>query len=101
MFSELPLIITPKALTHIKQIMSQKSIPKGYGLRVGTNNAATCGNTSFMLGFDEKKSGDDSFQFEGIEILINKKELLYLIDIKLDYEEGNKVAGFKFDKIAV
>lgn len=101
MITDLPLIITPKALVKIKLIMTEKSVPKGYGLRVGTNNAATCGTTSFVLGFDEKKLGDDSFPFEGIEVIINKKEMLYLIDITLDYEDSKEVSGFKFDKVAV
>ncbi len=98
MISELPLNITSEALEQIKMIMAKKSVPQSYGLRVGTNSAATCGTISFMLGFDEKKSGDDSFQFEGIEVLINKKEMLHLIDITLDYEEGEEASGFRFDK---
>ena len=98
MIFELPLKITPEALKQIKMIMSEKSVPQGYGLRVGTNSAASCGTTSFMLGFDKKKVGDDSFQFEGIEVLINKKEMLHLINVTLDYEEGEEVSGFRFDK---
>lgn len=98
MISELPIQITPKALVNIKAIMKEKSVPEDYGLRVGTNKAATCGTTSFMLGFDSKKSGDDSFNFEGIEILIDKKEMLYLLGITLDYEAGKEATGFKFEK---
>jgi len=98
MISELPLKITSEALEQIKMIMTEKSVPQGYGLRVGTNSAASCGTTSFMLGFDEKKAGDDSFKFEGVEILINKKEMLHLIDMTLDYEEGEEASGFRFDK---
>jgi iron-sulfur cluster assembly protein len=101
MISELPIQITPTAMANIKLIMTKKDVPEGYGLRIGTNNAATCGSTSFMLGFDTKKSGDDSFSFEGIEVLINKKEMLYLIGITLDYEEGKETAGFKFEKTEV
>lgn len=100
MISELPILITPKAITKIKLIMDEKSIPEGYGLRVGTNNAVTCGTTSFILGFDTKKSGDDSFRFEEIEVLINKKEMLYLIDITLDYEDEKESSGFKFEKLS-
>lgn len=100
MISELPIQITPKALVHIKSIMKEKSVPENYGLRVGTNSAASCGTTSFMLGFDSKKSSDDSFSFEGIEILIDKKEMLYLIDVTLDYEVGKEATGFKFEKLA-
>lgn len=98
MISNIPVHITPKALAKIKLIMDEKAVPEGYGLRVGTTNSVSCGTTSFMLGFDTKKSGDDSFNFEGIEVLINKKEMLYLINLTLDYEEGKEISGFKFEK---
>ena len=78
--------------------MAKKSIPKDHGLRLGTKNSVSCGTTSFILGFDTKKSGDDSFFFEGIDILIKKKELLHLMDITLDYVETEEVAGFRFEK---
>lgn len=98
MISTLPVHITPEAITKIKLIMDQKSIPSGYGLRLGTKNSVSCGTTSFLLGFDTKKTGDDSFNVEDIEVLINKKELLFLIDITLDYHQGEEVSGFKFNK---
>ncbi len=94
----MPVQITDKALFNIKSIMKKKSIPSHYGLRLGTNNGASCGSTSYIIGFDTKKSGDDVFIYEGIEVLINKKEVLPLIDITLDYEEGKEVYGFKFEK---
>ncbi len=98
MFIELPVQITPKALANIKAIMSKKSIPKKYGLRLGTSDAASCGVTNFILGFDIKKTSDDMFSYQGIEILINKKEMLHLIGITLGYEEAGDVSGFKFIK---
>ena len=99
MISNLPVIITPKALDKIKAIMAKKSIPKDHGLRLGIENSASCGTTSFIIGFDTKKSGDDSFSLEGIEILIKKKELLHLIDITLDYVESEDSSGFQFAKL--
>jgi len=97
MFNELPLHITPIAFAKIKSIMEAKKVPKGYGLRVGTKNTNSCGATSFMLGFDTKKSTDDSFIFEDLEVLITKKDLLFLVGITLDYELSENVSGFKFE----
>lgn len=98
MIKELPIHITPKAFENIKRIMTNKQVPAGYGLRIGTKNTNSCGASSFMLGFDTKKSSDDSFEIEGIEVLINKKELLFLVDLTLDFEEGVEASGFKFEK---
>jgi len=97
MIKELPLTITPKALFMIKRIMKKKEVPNGYGLRIGTQNTNSCGASSFMLGFDTKKTTDDAFEIDGINVYINKKDLLYVVDLKLDYEENQEVSGFKFD----
>lgn len=99
MIKELPIEITPKALSKIKLIMQDKEIPEGYGLRVGTNKSASCGTTSFLLGFDEQKTGDDSFEVEGVNVYINKKEMLYLMGITLNFIEGEEESGFRFDKV--
>lgn len=98
MIKELPLTITPKALTMIKEIMENKEVPEGYGLRIGTQNTNSCGASSFMLGFDTQKSSDDAFKANDIDVFINKKELLYVVDLVLDFEEGEDVSGFKFNK---
>ncbi len=98
MISSIPVIITPSALTKIKSIMAEKAIPKDYGLRLGTNDAASCGTTSFIIGFDTKKTGDDSFIFEEIEVLIKKKDMLYMINITLDYLDTKDQKGFQFGK---
>ncbi len=98
MISTLPISITSEALKQVKIILDKKSIPAKYGLRIGISNAVSCGATSFILGFDEKKTSDDSFQVAGIEVLISKKELLHIIGLTLDYEVGKKAAGFKFNK---
>ena len=98
MLKESPVHITPKALDMIKSIMESKEVPDDYSLRVGRNNSASCGATSYVLGFDTRKSTDDSYLIEGVEVLINKKEMLFLIDLTLDYEDGEETSGFRFDK---
>ena len=97
MLMELPVYITKKALDNIKRIMWTKQVPEGYGLRIGTDNSNSCGTTSFTLGFDIPKSSDDVFKVDDIDVLVNKKELLFLMDLTLDFEEG-EVSGFRFNK---
>ena len=99
MITSLPIKITPNAFDKIKLIIKEKSIPQGYGLRIGTNKAMSCGTTSFVLGFDTKKTGDDSFTYQDLDIFINKKEMLFLIDITLDFVNMEEVSGFKFEKL--
>ncbi len=93
----LPLHISDKALTEVKNIISHKSIPKDYGLRIGMKGAG-CGGMSFLLGFDHQKEGDDVFEKEGLTIYIEKKHLMYLIGMEVDFYEGSDARGFTFAK---
>ena len=71
---ELPIEITSKALEEIKNILTNKGIPEGYGLRIATKGMG-CG-VGFKLGFDKKKDSDDEYLIEGVQILIRKSEYL-------------------------
>jgi iron-sulfur cluster assembly protein len=93
-----PIEITPKASEEIKNIMSNKGIPKDYALRIGVKGGGGCGGASYFLGFDKKKETDEVYNIEGIEILLEKRQLMYLLDLKLDFEDRETERGFTFDK---
>lgn len=93
-----PIEITPKAAEEIKSILTKKGIPPDYFLRVGVRGGGGCGGASFFLGFDKQKDGDDCYTIEGIKVLIEKRQLLYLIGVKLDFEERKDERGFVFEK---
>ena len=88
----MPVFITEKAVAEVHKIMQNKSIPKEYGLRVGT------GGMSFMLGFDKKKETDMEFAIDGIPVYIEKKHTMYLLGMEVDFYEGNDERGFTFVK---
>ncbi|WP_027001466.1 HesB/IscA family protein [Hugenholtzia roseola] len=92
--------ITAKALEKIKQIRSQKNIPPHYHLRLLVEGGGGCGGARFRLGFDTKKDEDEAFEIEGLTVIYQKKQLLYLIDKEIDYEERQEAAGFVFNKAA-
>jgi len=91
----MPLKITKKALEKIRDIMHTKKIPKNYGLRVGTQSAG-CIGVSHMLGFDRMKKNDMAYERNGISIFIEKKNVMYLVGLKLDYLEDEDTSGFSF-----
>jgi iron-sulfur cluster assembly protein len=93
-----PIEITPKAVAEIQNIMSTKGIPKEYALRIGVKGGGGCGGASYFLGFDKKKENDEVYTIEGIEVLLEKRQLMYLLDLKLDFEERETERGFMFDK---
>ncbi len=93
-----PVKITKNALLEIKSILKNKNIPGEYGLRIGIKSGGGCVGISYMLGFDKATATDDVYDWNGIEILIEKKHLMFLIDIELDYHSTADSQGFTFNK---
>lgn len=66
-----------------------------YGLRIGIKGSG-CSGTSFLLGFDKPKTGDDIYMHEGIPVYIEKKHVMYLLGLEIDYEDNENATGFVF-----
>jgi iron-sulfur cluster assembly protein len=90
-----PVLITEKAETEIKNILTTKNIPVDYHLRVGVKGGG-CGGISYALGFDKPKPEDQSFEISGIPVLIEKKHLMFLMGMQIDFFEGEDARGFTF-----
>jgi iron-sulfur cluster assembly protein len=91
-----PIHITPKALVEIKHILKNKNIPSDYSLRVGVKGAG-CG-VGFILGFDKKKDADLEYLMDEVKVLLDKKHLMYLIGMSVDFHESEDARGFTFIK---
>lgn len=96
MDKELPLQITPLALQEIKNIRQNKGIPVDYALRIGIRGAG-CG-ASYLIGFDKAKPTDDIYELDGVQILIDRRHLLYLVGVQVDFEDTAEARGFTFSK---
>lgn len=96
----LPLSLTPDALSEIKHIIEQKSIPEDYGLRVGKKTGSACagGESSYVLGFDKKSDTDDAYIHEGIDVYIDRKDMMYIIGVEIDFVNTNTSRGFVFNQ---
>ncbi len=99
----IPVTITDKAFIHIQTILQTKSIPKEYGLRLIVQGGNGCSGVNFRLGFDKKKNEDESYFLENsllnnetIEVIYQKKDMLFLIGLEIDFEERNNEQGFVF-----
>lgn len=93
---EPPFGITEKALKEINIILREKNIPGDYSLRVGIKGGGGCGGASFLLGFDQKKEGDEVFMIQGISVLMEKKHAMFLAGKEIDFEDGAVARGFIF-----
>ncbi|MEP5612933.1 MAG: iron-sulfur cluster biosynthesis family protein [Cyclobacteriaceae bacterium] len=89
-----PIEITDSALSEIKNILKNKGIPEEYGLRVGVRGAG-CG-VAFKLGFDKKKEMDDEYFVDEVQVLIQKKEMMFLVGKKIEFYDESDGRGFVF-----
>ena len=95
MFKELPVKLTLAAIAEIKDTFERKKIPAEYALRIGMKGSG-CSGTTFIIGFDTQKEQDEIFELEGFKIYIEKKHLLYLFDIQVDFIANETERGFVF-----
>jgi iron-sulfur cluster assembly protein len=91
----LPLNLTEGAVKQLKTIMREQNIPSDYGLRVGVKGGG-CSGFSYILGFDEKKEGDETFSISGLNVLMQKSHAIYLLGMEIDFIEGLNNRGFSF-----
>lgn len=91
----IPIKITEKAELEIKNIMNNKNIPADYSLRVGVKGGG-CGGMAYALGFDKPKDGDENMEISGISVLIEKRHVMFLIGMQIDFFEGDEARGFTF-----
>lgn len=97
--NRIPVSITPKAVTQIKAIMQAKAIiPEAYGLRVGVRGGG-CG-TTFLLGFDKATPTDEMYAMGDVKVIVDKKHMLYVAGMEIDYEETAEGGGFVFNNPA-
>ncbi len=88
--------ISEKALAEVRRIMKEKNVPADYFLRLLVEGGGGCGGAKYRLGFDKQKEGDDFFMAEDVKVIFEKKTLLFLLSVKLDYEERENEQGFIF-----
>lgn len=91
---ELPVDISDRAIEEVKNILENKGIPEDYGLRIATKGMG-CG-VGFKLGFDKKKETDEEYLVDGVQVLIQKKEMLFLAGKKIEFYDESDGRGFVF-----
>ncbi len=95
MKKELPVTITDAAKKEIISIRKHKSIAEEYHLRLGVKSAG-CGVASFMIGFDHANEKDEQYALDGLTVVIEKMQLMYLAGKAVDYGESDGKTGFIF-----
>jgi iron-sulfur cluster assembly accessory protein len=91
-----PLTLTPAAIVKVKEIMAQQT-PIPTSLRVGVAGGG-CSGFSYSMQFENGPGAmDKSFEFDGLNVIIDATSLMYLQGAIVDYVETLEGAGFKFE----
>lgn len=87
--------VSETAAQQLTDILVQESKnPKESFVRVGVKSGG-CSGLSYVLDFEEKASENDKVvESNGINLVIDKKSLLYLVGTTLEYSSGLNGKGF-------
>ncbi len=91
-----PIQLTDSTIRELNRIKQEQNIPADYGLRVGVKGGG-CSGFSYVLGFDEAKDGDDTYEINGMKVLMQKAHAIYLLGMEIDWVDGLNNRGFSFN----
>jgi len=87
--------LTDRAAEHVKRYIEKRG--KGVGLRLGVRTTG-CSGLAYKIEFaDEVKPEDQTFESNGVRVLVDPKSLAYLDGTELDFVREGLNEGFKFN----
>ncbi|TLS38846.1 HesB/IscA family protein [Pseudalkalibacillus caeni] len=88
--------LSEAAVSQIKEMMAAEEGDNLY-LRVGVKGGG-CTGLSYGMGFDsEVKEDDNTFEIEGLNVVIDKESAPILEGLKIDYKQNMMGGGFTLD----
>lgn len=88
--------VTPKAVEKIKTAFAKEGVSGG-GLRLGVLGGG-CSGLSYQFKYAPKpRPNDRVFHFEGVDVFVDPKSMVYLSGMTLDWKDSLIHSGFVFD----
>ena len=90
------ILMTEAALAHVLALKEKQG--DDLCLRVGVRQGG-CSGMSYMMDFDSLTNigeHDEVFNYEGFKVICDKKSMLYLYGLVLDYSDALIGGGFQF-----
>lgn len=88
--------VTPKAVSRIKSAFAKEGVSGG-GLRLGVLGGG-CSGLSYQFKYDAKaRATDHVFHFDGVDVFVDPKSMLYLSGMTLDWKDSLIHSGFVFE----
>lgn len=89
------ITLTQSAANQITKIRQEQSIPETQKLRVSVVGGG-CSGFSYSMAFEEAKPEDAEFTSTEINLIVDRKSLLYLMGIEIDFSDGLNGKGFTY-----
>ena len=89
--------LTQNALKHVSMLREQQG-HRELCLRVGVRQGG-CSGMSYMMDFEDLSNiseHDEVFDYDGFKIVCDRKSILYLYGLVLDYSNAMIGGGFQF-----
>ena len=91
-----PVSFTASAKVEIKRLMAEAGFDASQSLRVGVKGGG-CSGMTYVLGFDAKTEKDESFEIDGIPVIMEKSHGIYLMGMAVDWQGGLNSRWFTFN----
>lgn len=90
------ITLSDSAIKEVTSQLEKRKTPNAF-LRLGVRSGG-CSGFTYVLQFEdsEPKEKDLVFTFDTVKVVIDKKSIIYLHDIVLDWESTLMQRGFKF-----
>jgi iron-sulfur cluster assembly protein len=87
--------VTPKAVAKIRAAFEKQGVSGG--LRLGVLGGG-CSGLSYQFKFEPKpRPTDHVFEFDGVQVFVDPKSMVFLDGMTLDYKESLMQSGFAFE----
>lgn len=96
LMTELTVSITDNAAAELKNIRVEENIAAEKILRLGVKGGG-CSGLSYILEFEEKTPFDEELTLNSVPVIIDKRQMMYLVGMELDYQYGLNNRGFIFN----
>ena len=88
--------VNDNARDQVQRLLAEEGRPAGSFVRVGVKGGG-CSGLMYQLDFDHVMNDDDqSFEDNGVKVVVDKKSFLYLVGTELRYSGGLNGKGFEF-----
>lgn len=92
------IMISEKAATEIRRVITEQKLPETTVLRVGVTGGG-CSGYNYSLGFDTQLDEAKDFVTEqhGVRVAVDKRSDLFLDGTQIDFYDGIERRGFTFE----